>query len=103
MDTHQAKATIRGPMVSVATPFSADFELDLETLRSNIRFMVERGVRQGQGVLLVAAAGSEFPIVVYNNWWIGDRGWPSATTTVRSARCGRAENRSVPLAQGTTR
>ncbi|MBQ42988.1 MAG: hypothetical protein CME15_11050, partial [Gemmatimonadetes bacterium] len=63
MDVQQAKAVFRGPMVSVATPFTPDFELDLEALRTNIRFMVERGVRQGQGVLLVAAAGGEFPML----------------------------------------
>ena len=63
MEDRQAKELFRGPMVSVATPFSADFELDLAALRDNIRFMVERGLRRGQGVLLVAAAGGEFPML----------------------------------------
>ena len=63
MDVQQAKSVFRGPMVSVATPLTPDFELDLPALRSNIRYMVERGVRQGQGVLLVAAAGGEFPML----------------------------------------
>ena len=63
MDAQQAMTFFRGPMVSVATPFTPDFELDLEALRDNIRFMVDRGVRQGQGVLLVAAAGGEFPML----------------------------------------
>ena len=63
MDVQQAQATFRGPMISVATPLTADFELDLTALRDNIRFMIDRGVRQGQGVLLVAAAGGEFPML----------------------------------------
>ena len=63
MDVQQAKAMFRGPMISVATPFTPDYELDLEALRNNIRYMVDRGVRQGQGVLLVAAAGGEFPML----------------------------------------
>ena len=63
MDVQQAKSIFRGPMVSVAAPLTPDFELDLPALRSNIRYMVERGVRQGQGVLLVAAAGGEFPML----------------------------------------
>ncbi len=63
MDIRQAKDLFKGPMVSVATPFTADCKLDLEALRDNIRFMVERGVRRGQGVLLVAAAGGEFPML----------------------------------------
>ena len=61
MDVQQAKSIFRGPMFSVAAPLTPDFELDLPALRSNIRYMVERGVRQGQGVLLVAAAGGRVP------------------------------------------
>jgi dihydrodipicolinate synthase/N-acetylneuraminate lyase len=63
MDTEQARADFRGPMISVATPFTPDQRLDLERLRSNIRFMVDRGVGRGRGVLLVAAAGGEFPML----------------------------------------
>ena len=63
MDAREAKATFRGPMVSVATPLTADLRLDLGALRENIRFMTARGMRTGQGVLLVAAAGGEFPML----------------------------------------
>ncbi len=45
MDAQQAKTVFRGPMVSVATPFTEGFELDLDALRNNIRFMVEPGRR----------------------------------------------------------
>jgi 4-hydroxy-tetrahydrodipicolinate synthase len=50
-------------MVSVATPFTPDFRLDLDALQENIRFMIDRGMRTGRGVLLVAAAGGEFPML----------------------------------------
>ena len=50
-----------GPMVAVATPFTEDFELDLDALQSNIRFMIDGGVRNGQGTLLVGGAGGEHP------------------------------------------
>ncbi len=63
MNVDEAKATFRGPMISVATPFTEAFDLDLDALRVNIRRMVDRGVRRGQGVLLVAAAGGEFPMM----------------------------------------
>ena len=63
MNVQEAKALFRGPMVSVATPFTSGFELDLETLHENIRFMIDRGMRTGRGVLLVAAAGGEFPML----------------------------------------
>lgn len=50
-----------GPMVAVATPFTEDFELDLDSLQVNIRVMVDSGVITGQGTLLVGGAGGEHP------------------------------------------
>ncbi len=50
-----------GPMVAVATPFKEDFALDLDSLTSNIRFMVDKGVVTGNGTLLVGGAGGEHP------------------------------------------
>ena len=63
MDVKGAKELFRGPMVSVATPFTPDFKLDLDALRHNIRFMIDHGVKTGNGILLVAAAGGEFPML----------------------------------------
>jgi 4-hydroxy-tetrahydrodipicolinate synthase len=57
----QTRAWLRGPLVAVATPFLDDFALDLDGLRRNVEFMVDRGVAAGQGVLLVAGAAGEFP------------------------------------------
>jgi 4-hydroxy-tetrahydrodipicolinate synthase len=50
-------------MVSVATPFDENLRVDLTSLQENIEFMIEGGVQSGQGVLLVAAAGGEFPML----------------------------------------
>lgn len=61
MSVAETRSWLRGPVVAVATPFADDFELDLDGLRRNIEFMVERGVTAGQGVLLVAGAAGEFP------------------------------------------
>lgn len=63
MDVQEAKDLFRGPMVSVATPFTSGFDLDLDALRDNIEFMLDRGMAAGKGVLLVAAAGGEFPML----------------------------------------
>jgi dihydrodipicolinate synthase/N-acetylneuraminate lyase len=54
---------LRGPVVAVATPFNEDLSLDLEGAASNIAAMVGRGVVTGDGVLLVAAAAGEFPVL----------------------------------------
>jgi len=52
-----------GPMVAVATPFKEDLSLDLDALRQNVRFMVQRGVTTGSGSLLVGGAGGEHPVL----------------------------------------
>jgi 4-hydroxy-tetrahydrodipicolinate synthase len=48
-------------MVVVTTPFKEDLSLDLEVLTTNIRFMIDRGVKTGSGTLLVGGAGGEHP------------------------------------------
>lgn len=50
-----------GPVVAAATPFTEDFVLDLDGLQENVRFMIDHGVKTGQGALLVAAAAGEHP------------------------------------------
>lgn len=61
MDRKNVHAWLCGPVVAVATPFKEDFSLDLDALQANIRFMIDGGVKTGDGVLLVGAAGGEFP------------------------------------------
>ncbi len=57
----KAREWLVGPMVAVATPFTEDYSLDLGAFHDNIRFMIDRGVRTGNGVLLVGGAGGEHP------------------------------------------
>jgi dihydrodipicolinate synthase/N-acetylneuraminate lyase len=46
------------------TPFKANYELDLDGLRSNVRFLVKNGFGEnGSGVFLVAGAGGEFQVL----------------------------------------
>jgi 4-hydroxy-tetrahydrodipicolinate synthase len=52
-----------GPVVAVATPFHDDLSLDLDGLAENIEAMIQRGIRTGDGVLLVAGAAGEFPML----------------------------------------
>lgn len=61
MSPEKTRDWLCGPMVAVATPFTEDYELDLEALTANIRFMIEGDVRLGQGTLLVGGAGGEHP------------------------------------------
>ena len=61
MEPDQMRSWLCGPMVAVTTPFTEDYTLDLDALQDNIRFMIDRGVRTGQGSLLVGGAGGEHP------------------------------------------
>ena len=61
MEPDKIRSWLCGPMVAVATPFTEDYTLDLDALQDNIRFMIDRGVRTGQGSLLVGGAGGEHP------------------------------------------
>ena len=66
MATATTREWLRGAVVAVPTPFHDDFSLDLDALRENIEIMIERGVRTGDGVLLVAGAGGEFPTLTHD-------------------------------------
>ncbi len=61
MTAEETRRWLCGPVVAVATPFHEDFSLDLPGLAANIDAMIERGIRTGDGVLLVAGAAGEFP------------------------------------------
>lgn len=61
MKPEEIRNWLCGPMVAVATPFTEDFALDLPAFQDNVRFMIDHGVRTGQGTLLVAGAGGEHP------------------------------------------
>ena len=61
MSSQNIRSWLCGPMVAVATPFKEDLSLDLDVLTKNIRFMIDRGVKTGDGTLLVGGAGGEHP------------------------------------------
>jgi len=63
MQLEEAKQAVAGAMISVATPVTSKFDLDLGVLRRNLEFMLSHGADQGTAVFLVAAAGGEFPML----------------------------------------
>ena len=54
----EVKEKLRGPVVSMPTPMKQNYELDLQGLRSNARFILENGL-EGNGVLMAVTAGGE--------------------------------------------
>ena len=61
MKFEDVKEKLRGPMVAMVTPFKPNFDLDLDGLKANTRYLIENGIKNGSGVLLSAGAGGEFP------------------------------------------
>ena len=61
MSLDATRRWLRGAVVAVATPMNDDYSLDLAGLAANTEAMIARGIRTGDGVLLVAGAAGEFP------------------------------------------
>ena len=62
-DIEQVKAIVRGPMLPVITSFNDDLSLDLDTIRDNVRYLVDGGLVTGKGVMLATGAGGDFPML----------------------------------------
>lgn len=63
MDIAEAKRTLRGPMIPVITNFRDDLSIDHDAIRQNVRYVIDRGIRRGSGVLLAVGAGGDFPML----------------------------------------
>jgi 4-hydroxy-tetrahydrodipicolinate synthase len=57
----EAKEKMKGVDVIVLTPFTSDYELDLDRLKENIRFLIKSGIVNGNGFLTVTGACGEAP------------------------------------------
>jgi len=61
MDFEKTRKKLTGPAVSIATPLKQNFELDIDGLKKNIRFLIENGFVNGRGVIMAVAAAGEAP------------------------------------------
>ena len=60
MDIQEVKQTLCGPMIPVITHLKADLNVDPAAIKNEVSYLVERGIRSGQGVLLAVGAGGDF-------------------------------------------
>ena len=60
MDRQQFRAKMAGNFIALPTPFHDDFSLDLETLRRQVRRLMDAFYQTGNGVLLAGGAAGEF-------------------------------------------
>ena len=63
MDKQAFRQKLVGPCVPVVTFYEETLKLDLERLRAHIRFLIEGGIKDGSGFLLVGGAGGDFPLL----------------------------------------
>ena len=63
MDIARAKERLRGPMIPVITNLNADLTVDHGAIHENVRYVVDRGIVSGSGVLLAVGAGGDFPML----------------------------------------
>ncbi len=59
----QVKARWHGVLAPLVTPFFEDGGLDLVSLRRNVEWLIERGARAGNTILLAAGSGGDFPMM----------------------------------------
>lgn len=59
----EAKARWQGSVIPLVTPFQQNGELDLASLRENVRWLLDRGARLGNTVFLVAGSGGDFTVM----------------------------------------
>jgi dihydrodipicolinate synthase/N-acetylneuraminate lyase len=60
-DRDSAKARLSGCFIPLPTLYhGADLDVDLKAMRRHVRFLLDGGIRQGNGVLLVSGAAGDF-------------------------------------------
>ncbi|MCE7988604.1 MAG: dihydrodipicolinate synthase family protein [Caldilinea sp. CFX5] len=60
VDWDEIRASLRGPAALVMAPFRQDLSLDLPALERNIRYILDGGLRTGQGFLVVPCGVGEY-------------------------------------------
>jgi len=59
----EATARWQGVLAPIVTPFAADGALDLDLLAHNVAWLLARGARHGNTILLAAGSGGDFPMM----------------------------------------
>jgi 4-hydroxy-tetrahydrodipicolinate synthase len=66
MDVSTVKQVIRGPLAPVLTVYrEGDLRLDVGAIQENVDRQIRRGLTTGNGVLLAAGAGGDFPLLSF--------------------------------------
>ena len=63
MKPEELKEKLVGVQIVMPTPFKENYELDKEGLRKLTRFLIDRGIKEGEGVLIPAGSTGECPML----------------------------------------
>ena len=63
ISAERARPNWRGVLAPLATPFTEDGRLDLTTLQANVQWLLDRGARRGNTVVLAVGSGGDFPMM----------------------------------------
>ena len=83
MNREDLRKLIVGPVGAIPTPFDVDYEVDLGAMHAMVQRIVDGGVSCGNGVIKVASALGEGPM-------LRDDEWPTLLRTAVRAADGRA-------------
>ena len=61
--TQEAKKRFQGVCVPIATIFHEDGSLDLDSLASNVQWMIDQGAKEGNTIFLAAGSGGDFSVM----------------------------------------
>src|SRR5438105_2731190 len=60
LTSEQARERWRGVLIPLVTPFTAAGDLDLDSLRANLAWLIGRGAKLGNSVVIAAGSGGDF-------------------------------------------
>src|SRR5713226_2782363 len=60
MNREQVKSKLTGCYIAIPTLFKDGEELDAEAMRQHVRWLIRKGVKEGNGMILIAGAAGEF-------------------------------------------
>ncbi len=67
MNHRRAKERLYGCYITVPTMFAdPDLDLDKAAIRRHVRFLLDNGIREGNGLLLAAGAAGDFPTMTFD-------------------------------------
>jgi len=63
MNVQELKEVIGGVIVLMMTPYDHQFNIDVSSLRKEVNFLLDNGLKEGNGVLVPLGSAGEFPML----------------------------------------